>query len=55
MSINAQNIKIVTQNGKVTLRGPVATGDEKLQIETIARRVAGATKVDSQLDVTKLN
>ena len=55
MSINAQNIKIITQDGKVTLRGPVTTGDEKLQIEAIARKVAGDTKVDSQLDVTKSN
>lgn len=55
MSINAQNIKIITQDGNVTLRGPVTTGDEKLQIEAIARKVAGDTKVDSQLDVTKSN
>jgi hyperosmotically inducible periplasmic protein len=55
MSINAQNVKIVTQDGKVTLRGPVATTDEKSQIETIARKVAGEAKVDSQLDVAKSN
>ena len=51
MSVNAQNVKIMTQDGQVTLRGPVATTDEKSQIEVIARKVAGESKVDSQLEV----
>ncbi|XZE44191.1 BON domain-containing protein [Pirellulaceae bacterium SH467] len=55
MSVNAQNVKIVTQDGKVTLRGPVSSADEKQRIETIARKVAGETKVDSQLDVANSN
>lgn len=55
MLINAQNVKIVTQDGKVTLRGPVSSDDEKIQIENIARRVAGDAKVDNQLDVVKSN
>ena len=53
MSINAQNVKIITQEGKVTLRGPVKTADEKNQIEEIARSVAGEKNVDSQLEVEK--
>ncbi len=51
MSINAHNVKIITQDGKVTLRGPVKTADEKKQIEEIARSVAGEKNVDSQLEV----
>jgi osmotically-inducible protein OsmY len=51
MSVNAQNVKIITQNGKVTLRGPVKTENEKQRIEEIAVAVAGADKVDSQLEV----
>ena len=51
MSINAQNVKIITQDGKVTLRGPVKTADEKKQIEEMARSVAGESNVDSQLEV----
>ena len=51
MSINAQNVKIITQDGKVTLRGPVKTAAEKQQIETIANDVVGSAKVDSQLEV----
>ena len=53
MSINAQNVKIITQDGKVTLRGPVKNADEKNQIEEIARSVAGEKNVDSQLEVEK--
>lgn len=51
MSVNAQNVKIMTQDGKVTLRGPVKSDDEKAKIEQIAQAVAGKGKVDSQLEV----
>jgi hypothetical protein len=51
MSVNAHNVKIMTQDGKVTLRGPVKSADEKKQIEDISRDVAGKDNVDSQLDV----
>ncbi len=51
MSVNAQNVKITTQDGKVTLRGPVKTEDEKKRIEQFAVDIAGANKVDSQLEV----
>ena len=52
MSVNAQNVKIITQNNKVTLRGPVATADEKRSVEAIAASVAGPGNVESQLEVT---
>ncbi len=52
MSINAHNIKIMTANGKVTLRGPVESLTEKKQIEAIAVAVAGEGNVDSQLEVS---
>ncbi len=51
MSVNAQNIKIITQDGKVTLRGPVKSDEEKKGIEQIASDVAGVDNVDSQLEV----
>src|SRR6187455_2740246 len=51
MSVNAQNVKIITQDGKVTLRGPVKSDDEKTQIEQMAHEVAGPTNVDNQLEV----
>jgi hyperosmotically inducible periplasmic protein len=51
MSVNAQNVKIITQDGKVTLRGPVKSEEEKTQIEKMAHEVAGASNVDNQLEV----
>jgi hypothetical protein len=51
MSMNAKNSKIVVQSGKVTLRGPVKTQEEKDAIGRIAIDVAGAANVDNQLEV----
>lgn len=53
LSVNAQNVKIITQDGNVTLRGPVGTADEKMRIEAIARKVAGETQVTSELEVAE--
>lgn len=50
-SINARNVKIVTADGKVTLRGPVESAEERDQIEQIATKVAGEGNVDNQLEV----
>lgn len=51
MSVDAQNVKIITQDGKVTLRGPVKSDEEKRTIEKVAADVAGAGNVDSQLEI----
>jgi osmotically-inducible protein OsmY len=51
MSTNAQNVKIITQDGVVTLRGPVKTQEEKDRIEEMARSVAGVKSIDSQLEI----
>jgi hyperosmotically inducible periplasmic protein len=51
LSTNAKNIKIITDNGRVTLRGPVNTSEEKTMIAAKARAIAGAGNVDDQLDV----
>jgi hyperosmotically inducible periplasmic protein len=53
LSFTAKNVKIITMNGKVTLRGPVKTPQERSAIEAAARKVAGATQVDNQLEVKK--
>ncbi len=45
ISTYAQNIKIITLNGKVTLRGPVKTQSEITYIRDVAERVAGKTMV----------
>ncbi len=51
VSVNARNVKIITQDGAVTLRGPVKTQAEKDLVEKIAKEVAGDSKVDNQLEV----
>jgi osmotically-inducible protein OsmY len=47
----AKNIKIITADGKVTLRGPVKTDAEKMGIVTIAKSAAGEANVEDQLEV----
>ena len=51
MSLNAQNVKIITQNGKVTLRGPVNSAEEKRLIAEIARSLVDPNQVDCLLEV----
>jgi osmotically-inducible protein OsmY len=51
MSVSARNVKIITVNGRVTLRGPVKTEQEKQIIAEIAGRVAQPANVDNQLEV----
>jgi hyperosmotically inducible periplasmic protein len=51
MSMNARNVKIMTIDGRVTLRGPVKTADEKRLIGEIADRIAISGNVDNQLEV----
>ena len=45
LSTYAKNIKIITQNGNVTLRGPVRSEQEKKTVEAKANEVAGADHV----------
>ena len=51
LSMLAHNVKIVSANGSVTLRGPVKTEQEKTMIASKAQAIAGADKVDNQLEV----
>ena len=55
LSTYAHNVKIITQDGKVTLRGPVRSEDEKANIEAKAVAVAGAGNVTDQLEVAPKN
>jgi len=54
LSSAAKNIKIITVNGKVTLRGPVKNDGEAKAIADVAQSIAGAGSVDNQLE-TKAN
>lgn len=51
LSTYAHNIKIITQDGKVTLRGPVRSDDEKSNLEAKAVTVAGQDNVTDLLEV----
>jgi hyperosmotically inducible periplasmic protein len=51
LSTYAHNIKIIAQGGKVTLKGPVRSDDEKANVEAKAAAVVGAANVTSQIEV----
>jgi len=51
LSAVAKNVKIVTANGTVTLRGPVETDAERTKIVELAQSAAGNAKIDNQLEV----
>src|SRR6266516_2279547 len=55
LSTTAKNIKVITANGHVTLRGPVKTAQEKARIDQLARSAAGGGKIHDQLDVKGSN
>ena len=51
ISVNARNVKIITSEGHVTLRGPVNSAEEKRLIGEIANRIVTAEHADNQLEV----
>ena len=51
LSVDAQNVKIITRNGVVTLRGPVETKKESKKLRKIAKHTPGVLKVDNQLEI----
>jgi len=51
LSTNAHNVKIITADGVVTLRGPVKSATEKATIEAKAKQAAGVSRVDNQLEI----
>jgi hyperosmotically inducible protein len=53
LSFTAKNVKIITVGGKVTLRGPVKSDEEKSLIESKAKAATGVSSVDNQLEVKK--
>ena len=51
LSTSAHNVKLVANGGVVTLRGPVASDEEKQKVAQIAGAVDGVKSVDNNLDV----
>jgi osmotically-inducible protein OsmY len=51
LSTYAHNIKVITQDGKVTLKGPVRSEEEKRSIEEKATSIAGAGHVTNEIEI----
>ncbi|MBC7419695.1 MAG: BON domain-containing protein [Bdellovibrio sp.] len=51
MSFYAKNIKVITMNGQVTLKGPVRSAEEAKVIMSKAQSIAGVSSVLNQMDV----
>ena len=51
LSMNGKNVKIIAKEGKVTLKGPVDSQQEKDAIGSKAGEIAGKERVDNQLEV----
>lgn len=51
LSVNAQNVKIITGNGIVTLRGIVENANESKKLENIAQKTRGVLRVDNQIEI----
>jgi len=51
LSTYAHNVKVIAEHGKVTLKGPVRSAEEKQSIEQKATDVAGAGNVTNELSI----
>lgn len=51
LSIDAKNLKVITINGQVTLRGQVESAEEKSRVEDMVRTMAGGANTVSQIEV----
>ena len=51
LSTKAHNVKIITADGVVTLRGPVNSSEEKDKIASKAKSVAGVKSVENKLEI----
>ena len=55
LSTYAQNIKIITVDGKVTLKGPVLSEREQKSLMKCARQVAGTANVTNKMSIATNN
>ncbi len=55
LSTYGHNVKVISQNGMVTLKGPVHSEEEKRNIEAKAAEIAGANNVKSEISVKEDN
>lgn len=53
LSIRAHNIKIITENGRVHLKGPVASKEERIAVARLARQAAKDAKIINETYIEK--
>jgi len=51
LSTYAHNVKVIAQNGQVTLKGPVRSEDEKQTVLSEAKAAAGGSSVSDEMTV----
>jgi osmotically-inducible protein OsmY len=51
LSMMAKNVKVITENNVVTLRGPVKTDDEKAKVAELAKQAAPGTTIHNELEI----
>ena len=51
LGTDARNVKVITVNGNVTLRGPVETANERDRIVSVAKQLAGDAHVTDELEI----
>jgi hyperosmotically inducible periplasmic protein len=51
LSTYAHNVKVIAENGRVTLKGPVRSAEEKSKVVASAKRIAGANSVVDELQI----
>jgi hyperosmotically inducible protein len=51
LSMTAKNVKIITIDGVVTLRGPVKSADERARVAALAQQTGNVKSVDNQLEI----
>lgn len=52
LSTNAHNVKVITTNGSITLRGPVRDTQERDRVLAIVKKYAGRYSINNYLEVT---
>lgn|SRR6478752_5608511 len=55
LSTDAHNVKVIAMDGKVTLKGPVKSDDEKKAVEQKATEIAGSGNVTDEMTVAGTN
>lgn len=53
LSTYGHNVKIISQNGKVTLKGPVRSQEERNTVDQYARQIAGDGNVTNELTIRR--